>query len=221
MEHTDTQSPYAEPPHDEAPQRLGPPWEQPERGNVLQRAWQTLALVVSQPKAFFADMRLRGGLLPPLLFYALVFAPSYLLSLFISLPVDMAMGTTMGESLLAAGFALVLLPFLIPIGLFISAGITHLCLMLLGGANQGFEATFRVNGYAYGGLAWTMVIPVCGGLVFLVWGIVLEIIGLADAHRVSTGKAAAAVLIPLAIVFLLAVCVAVVFGVALVAMFSN
>jgi hypothetical protein len=166
-------------------------------------------------------MRLRGGLLPPLFFYALIFAPAYLLSMFISLPLDMAMGTSVGESLMAASLVLVLLPFLIPIGLFISAGITHVCLMVLGGANEGFEATFRVNGYAYGGLAWTMVIPVCGGLVFLVWGIVLEIIGLADAHRVSTGKAAAAVLIPIAIVFLLAMCAAMVFGVALVAMFSN
>ena len=39
---------------------------------------------------------------------------------------------------------LILAPVLVVVGLFLVSGIIHLCLMLLGGARRGFEATFRV-----------------------------------------------------------------------------
>jgi hypothetical protein len=76
--------------------------------------------------------------------------------------------------------------------------------MMLGGANRPFEATFRVNCYAYGAVAPVQAIPIVGALAAMVWGIVLVIFGLMDAHGISGGKASAAVLLPIAIISVVA-----------------
>jgi len=41
------------------------------------------------------------------------------------------------------------------------------------------------------------VIPLFGDLIATLWGLILCIIGVAAAHRTTTGKAAAAVLLPI------------------------
>lgn len=48
-----------------------------------------------------------------------------------------------------------------------------------------------------GTTALFQIVPFCGPLVGAIWGIVIEIIGLAQTHRVSTAKAAFAVFLPL------------------------
>jgi hypothetical protein len=92
----------------------------------------------------------------------------------------------------------VLAPLLIVIGLFIGAGITHLALVLFGGAKEGFEATFRVACYSVAPSVLAIV-PFCGGMIGGIWRIVLMIIGIAEAHGVSKGIAAAAVLVPIVV----------------------
>jgi hypothetical protein len=84
------------------------------------------------------------------------------------------------------------------IGLMIGAAITHVALMIFGGANQQFETTLRVLGYAQGSTAWLNVIP-CGAVAAFVWTLVQEIVGLAQAHETTQGKAALAVLVPIVI----------------------
>jgi hypothetical protein len=42
-----------------------------------------------------------------------------------------------------------------------------------------------------------MIIPLCGGIIAGVWGIVLRCIGLARAHETDTGRAVLAVFLPL------------------------
>jgi len=86
-------------------------------------------------------------------------------------------------------------PFLIIIGLFIASGILHVCLMMVKGARNGFEATFRTVAYGYSANIF-LVIPFCGGLLAFVWAIVLYIIGLKEAHETTGGKAAFAVFLP-------------------------
>ena len=56
------------------------------------------------------------------------------------------------------------------IGLFIGAAIVHLCLMIVGGANKTFEATFRVLAFSQGSTGPLQMIPVCGGLIAGVGG---------------------------------------------------
>jgi hypothetical protein len=90
-------------------------------------------------------------------------------------------------------------PIALTVGLFISAGIVHLVLMLLGGARRDFEATFRVACYAEAPAVFSLL-PFCGGLVGLFYRLVLYIIGLAEAHQIGKGTAAAAVLLPILLV---------------------
>jgi len=90
-------------------------------------------------------------------------------------------------------------PLWIALAIFVSAGLTHLCLMMVGGANRAFETTFRVIAYAYGGASLLEVVPFCGGLIAWVVLIVWEIFGMIEAHETSGGKATAGVLLPLVV----------------------
>ncbi len=80
--------------------------------------------------------------------------------------------------------------------LFVAAGLFHLVLMLLGGAQGDFEVSFRVVCYAQATELFKLL-PLCGWPISMVYSLVLTIIGLSEGHGISRGKAAAAVLLPL------------------------
>ena len=81
-------------------------------------------------------------------------------------------------------------------GSFISGGLIHLFLKLVGGTDHPFEVTFRVVCYAFGSTAMYQMIPICGGIVAGVANLVTLIIGMYAAHETSGGKAVSAVLLP-------------------------
>jgi hypothetical protein len=83
------------------------------------------------------------------------------------------------------------------IGSFINAGLTHLCLMIVGGAEQPFETTYRVVCYTLGACAMCQVLPLVGPLIGGVANIVVAIIGLYAGHETTGGKAAGAVFLPI------------------------
>jgi hypothetical protein len=91
---------------------------------------------------------------------------------------------------------IILMPVLLVIGLFIGTAIVHVCLMIVGGANKSFEATFRVIAFSQGSAGLLQMVPVCGGLIAGVWALVIECIGVARAHETTTGRAVLAVLLP-------------------------
>jgi len=78
------------------------------------------------------------------------------------------------------------------IGVYINAGIFHVCLMVVGGANQSFETTVRVVQYTMGSTALCGVIPGLGAFIQFI----ANVVGLANAHETSGVKATIAVLIP-------------------------
>ena len=88
----------------------------------------------------------------------------------------------------------------VTIGVFVTSGILHLMLMLLGGGHKTFEATFRAVCFSQAPMILFVIpvflIPGCGLLVGL-WSLVLYVIGLAAVHEIGHGRAAAAVLLPL------------------------
>jgi hypothetical protein len=102
-------------------------------------------------------------------------------------------------------------PFGFLIGSLVGAGIVHLMLLLLGGAPGGFATTLRANAYS-AAPSVAMLLPFVGGLVASVWWIVLLILGLKTAHRIPTGRAVAAVLVPAALCCVCAVALAVIFA---------
>ena len=105
---------------------------------------------------------------------------------------EIFMQSTTGPALVGQ---VVLAPVLAFIGIYLVAAVVHLLLLLFKGAPRGFDATLTVAAYA-AGLNLLLAIPGCGGLVALVWWLVVLIIGLGEAQRCGPGKAAAAVFAP-------------------------
>ena len=93
-------------------------------------------------------------------------------------------------------------PLLTVAAMYVGSAILHLLLMLFRGANRPFDATLTAVAHA-NGLNLLLAVPGCGGLLAGVWGLVVLVIGLGEVQRCGTGKAAAAVLAPVA---LLCVC---------------
>ncbi len=89
------------------------------------------------------------------------------------------------------------------IGLAIGAGILWLIGKLFGGKAE-FMEMFRPLGYATAPTALG-IIPVLGTFVGSIWSIVCAVIAVRESEEISTGAAVAIVLIPVAIVFVLAI----------------
>ena len=163
-----------------------------------------MVIVLSKPSQAFSIMRLRGGYGPPLTFAVIGGGVGVIVWFIFSLCLtsmwmfgqrEDAVGSMLGMSASFAMFfvrliAIVLAPF-------IWAGLIHLSLMLLGGARQAFEATFRVVAFTQGATAPLQLVPCCGGLIAVVWAIVANCIGIARAHDIDTPKATLAVFLPL------------------------
>jgi hypothetical protein len=185
--------------------RSGLPWDERQARGFFNAFVETLVRVLTKPDAAFRAMKIEGGLVEPLI-YALIGGwlggvVAFLFSLgFKSMGLfanrDNAFGMLTGMGIGSIAF-IILLPVMIVIGLFIGAAIVHLCLMIVGGANKTFEATFRVLAFSQGSTGPLQMIPVCGGLIAGVWGLVVTCIGLARAHETGTERAVFAVFLPL------------------------
>ena len=150
-------------------------------------------------------MRKTGGLVDPLLYFVLVssamFAVSAVYQLLMSRlnPALFApkVADTGGLALPVIMIGSILIsPALYVVSAFLSSGITHLSLMVLGAANRPFETTFRVVCYAQASASAWNLIPFCGGLVGIIWGAYSIIIGLREAHGISGWKATLAITLP-------------------------
>ncbi|MBW2086784.1 MAG: hypothetical protein JRI54_12280 [Deltaproteobacteria bacterium] len=96
-------------------------------------------------------------------------------------------------------------PFMVVIGLFIYSLFTHFLLILVWGNKSGFEATFRVLSYVMAGYIFNIV-PIIGGLVSGIWMIVLQVIGLSQAHGIGVLRVLFAILfLPFILLLLIAV----------------
>jgi len=178
--------------------------------------------VVLQPASFFAAIPRRGPLLNPLVFAIICMEISALLSALLVLaglqenPGFNPNPQNALPSVYTPGSALVsiiLAPILGAIGLFIAAAIQQLLVRLIIGANNsGFGATFRVASYTQvtGLVNW---IPILGPLLSL-YGLYLAIVGIREAHDTTTGKAALVILIPFAVVLVVALIVLAAAGIA-------
>ncbi len=167
--------------------------------------------VVFQPARYFAAMPRSGSLINPLVFAVICIFISALLSAVLVLagvqenpgfnpnPQNVLPSVfTPGSAILAV----IVAPIFGAIGLIISAAIQQLLVRLIVGAsNSGFGATFRVASYTQvtGLVNW---IPILGPVLSL-YGLYLAIVGIREAHRTTTGKAALVILIPFAVVLII------------------
>lgn len=204
------------------------PWE--DRGAMAapEALLETVKALASNPRDAWARARESGGYGAPLLFavivsWVAVAVQSLWMGLFWRgaipfLPHALA-GRFPGVLGLGRAFIairLILAPIGVVVGLFVAAAILHVCYLLVGALRasvSGFEGTLRV--VAYSSVASLgQIIPLVGGLLAIVAWIILATFGGARMHRTTTGKALAAILIPIALLCVgLAVAMIVVFAV--------
>ncbi len=187
------------------PPRSGLPWEHRQERGFFNAFVETLVMVLTKPGEAFAVMKREGGLGEPLIYALIGGCLGGIVSLLFSMGLQSVgffadrhdmFGAMAGMGAGSAAF-IVLIPLFVVIGLFIGSAIVHLCLMIVGGANQSFETTFRVLAFSQGSTGPLQMIPVCGGLISGVWALVCSCIGLARAHDTDTGRAVLAVFLPL------------------------
>jgi hypothetical protein len=192
--------------------RTGLPWEQRHTLGFVSAFTQTVGMILTRPTEAFTVMRTEGGFADPLLFgviggsigaivWILLSAAIHSLGWAAALSQQSSLQNLMGASV--SGMMLVvrviLTPLLIALGLFIWAGLVHLFLMMAGGANKTFETSFRALCFAYGATSLFAIIPCCGGLVALIWGLIADCVGISRSHDTDIGRAIIAVLLPIVI----------------------
>jgi len=203
-----------QPPDDETPGygtaeppkvRRGLPWERRDELGPGPAIIQTVSQVLFSPSKAFADMKVAGGWGEPLGFAVLVGSVSAWIGqawIMLASSLLSGFGGSSPEELAVANaqeiWSALLAPFLVCSFTFFGAGIVHVLLILFGGAPRPYETTFRVFCYGWSVGAINLV-PIFGLFIGAIWRFVVEIIGLREAHPVPTGRAATAVLVPVAL----------------------
>ena len=196
--------------------RPGSAWDERGRLGFVPAFVETTRQVLTSPTDFFRRMPTAGGLGGPLLYavtagwIGLVAAALYQ-SVWVSIvgPSVLPFGIEREEFARVLAFMeswaglvaqVVFGGVSVTIGVFVTAGILHLMLLLLGAGQKTFEATFRAVSFAQAPMVLFVIpvflVPGCGALV-AIWSLVLYVIGLSEAHQIGRGRAVAAVLLPL------------------------
>jgi hypothetical protein len=204
----------------------GIPWEKRREMGFLPALLDNLRLCLFDPSKFFAEMPKRENVGAALFYIALLGwlgglggivwdrimegpRNQFLQSFGIPVPEPTLNPSVRTAITLAMS---ILLPVILVLVAFIAAGIFHVALWILGGAKEGFEATLRSYCYAAGSTSLFQWIPFCGGLIGLIWWLILQVYGFSRVHEISGGKAALAVVFPMALCCLFLFAAAIIFA---------
>jgi hypothetical protein len=170
-----------------------------------------LRRVVFQPSAFFAGLPRQGSLLSPLVFALVCTEISVLLVgllTFLDVPggVTWLFGARGDQGFLAFLGGLVIAPIAGTVGVFLTALVTHLLVILVvGSGHSGFGATFRIVSYSSvtSLLGWLPFF----GWIFSLYRLFLATVGIREMHATTTGKALLIVVLPAIVILILVVVV--------------
>jgi hypothetical protein len=193
--------------------RIIPPWERRPELGLWKAVYETTKAVLFRPRDLFARMDVQAGMREPFAFGFLTGALGTMVGLFWQFLLISGSLNSMtrgyldqfGMALVFTG-VLVLSLLLVIVFLFATSLIVHVCLFLVRGGKNGFEATFRVVAYSQA----TQIlgfIPFLGGLAGLMWLLVVQMIGLKEIHGVSYARIILAFSIPLVLLLLILVVV--------------
>jgi hypothetical protein len=179
-----------------------PPWEERERYGLLNALYLTIKDVLLSPDRFFARMPSRIGIAQPLLFAMVVGVISAFFLWMWSLTASSLQIFFVRDlhdwvrAPLVMGLGFVFSPIIVVVNVLIFSGLSHLCLVVLGGDRFGFEATFRAVAYA-AAVSVLAVVPFCGIVVVPLWTLGVIVVGLTKVHETELWKAIVAVILPL------------------------
>lgn len=185
------------------------PWPPRAGESVVAAFVRTWRRSVLEPARFFRGLPPGGGLGAPLLYYLVVGVAAAGIGLFWRSAFTLAAGAVAD---LAWGFmprarvgwldvaSFLLAPILLAVTLALVACLLHVSLWVLGGARKRLRRTFHALCFT-NGPALFAVVPLLGAWVGAVWGLVLVVIALREAHEIETWRAVAALLLPLVLLF--------------------
>ena len=165
--------------------------------------------VAFQPAAFFSGLPRQGSLLNPLVFALICIEVSVILVgllTFIDVPggITSLFGARGNQGVLAFLVGLVLAPIAGTVGVFLTALVTHLLVIIVvGPGHSGFGATFRI-------VAYSSVTSLVGWIPFIGWiaslyRLYLATVGIREMHGTTTGRALLVVLLPAILILVLVV----------------
>lgn len=184
-----------------------PNWEEAESVGWFKAWWETTVGALFSPIQSFSQMRGTGGYGKPLLYAAACAALGGIVMGLTQGVLTMVTSAAGGADAVAPGASLCAIPLVVAttvvssaiftvLGVFVWGGILHLFLMLFGGANNGFEATARAVAYSVGAINTLYVVPLLGILVAFIWGPIVYVIAIKEAHKTDYLRAALAVFLP-------------------------
>jgi hypothetical protein len=180
------------------------PWPPREGESALGAAGRTWRDVMFSPASFFRRMPAAAPLGAALVYFLALTVLGSGIRLFwdmvalAALPRPAAdstwalfLPTSARDALLSFFFA----PLIMLGVLFVGGAITHGLLKLMGGAGGRYRTTLRV--FAFGqSPALLSIVPFAGAFAAMVWSLIISVIGLREAHRTTTLKAALSILLP-------------------------
>lgn len=202
----------------------GIPWESGPSGRGLRGVAATCGAILLRPTESLHETRLSGELWNAFAFYLGMMMAATLVSNLVSrmmftasmAEIDQALRglenvyppetldqiramvkTILGPSPVSLLFSLTFWFMFFTFYVFAAGVLMHVCLMLVGGAGGGFEATFKALAYSHGATAPLIVVPFCGGLLHLVWLSVVLVIALIEWHRTTTARVVLGLSLPL------------------------
>lgn len=193
----------------EEPEETLPVWENPAPQPFFTSVFESVKEILGTPVETFRAMPCTGGFGKPLKFYLLV---SWLTST-VAILFQMAAALINPAMFAQEGLpglpkygmplifavAIVLMPLILLVGIFISSGLMHGALMLVGGAKKPFETTLRALCYAGGATSVIQMVPLCGGWISSIAWLFYSAIALKEAHRTDLWRP----IVAIALVFLL------------------
>lgn len=168
------------------------PWEAGGGvGALVDSWWESL----SEPRRFFSRIDWQGGWASPLLYYLLFSVLGAAFNTVWSVVLGSALASMVGaegmEAMAAGGSPLLqffLSPFSALFSLAAGSAAAHVGVRLLASRPRSLGATARSFSYAVGPQV-LLAVPFLGSVLGGLWTLVLGVLGLREAHRVSTLRA--------------------------------
>ena len=185
--------------------RPGLPWENEASMDTF---GDTMSEVLGSPGEAFQRMRRGGGIANPMGYFIVGGVIGQIATAIYSTIIRAIVFATMGEGpfpfegllilgameLIGGIFGVILGGV---IGMFITAAIWHVCLLMVGGGHAGYEATYRALCFGLGSTAVLNAIPIVGPLIGIFYIFVVLIHAFTHTHEMGGGQAALAVFLPL------------------------
>jgi len=151
----------------------------------IQKIKKTAVEVITNPSGFFQNMAVSGGYADPLIFLAAMGIVSGIIQAVLSI-----VGVGSNVSFFMALASVLLVPILVAIFSFISAGIFFVIWKLMG-SSQSYEAAYRCVAYA-AAISPLMtligIIPYLGAVIGMAWMMFLMVIATQAVHKLESQK---------------------------------